>query len=184
MYRSIVAISVMLLVACGSSKPKYATEEELQQYTGSYYITFTFTPKNIHPMTMGGIGDTFEIEVLSNDNLDDFIESFFEQFIYTPILLSAGYWRMLECLGLSKERDMVNWHNNFHLKYSTSNLIEEYKLKLQDDNYIVIRKYRLLGDLDVKYVEDYKDCIMSSSIELDINKIKSIDKVAVLLDKE
>lgn len=184
MYKSIVVISVMLLVACGSSKPKYATKKELQQYTGAYYVTFTFVPKNIHPITMGGIGDTFDIERLRKGTLDDFIESFYEHFIYSPILLSTSYWNVLECLGLSEEKNMVSWFDDFYKNYATSNLIEEYKFKLHDSNHIILRKYKLLGDLEVEYIENFKDCITSSSIELDINKIKSINKVAVMVDKE
>lgn len=152
MYRSIVAIFVMLLFACGPSKTQFDTKEELQQYTGAFYVTFTFVPKNTHPMTMGGIGDTFDVELLRRDNLEDFIESFYERFIYTPILLSTGYWNKLECLGLSKDKDIVNWFDNFYEKYSTSNLIEEHKPKLQDGNYIIIRKYRPSGK--VPYTSD------------------------------
>ena len=91
---------------------------------------------------------------------------------------------ILECLGLNKAKDRVKWHNNFYLNYLTSDLIEENKLILKDGNHIVIRKYKFFKDLDVKYVEDFKGCIMSSSIEFDINKIKSINKVAILLDDE
>lgn len=184
MYRSIVAISVMLLVACGSSKPKYATEEELQQYTGPYYVMFTFFPENSHLMKMGGIGSTFDVELLRKNKLEDFVDSFYEQLTYTPILFSTSYWSNLECLGLNKELNMESWFNNFDEKYSISNIIEEYKLKLQDGNYVNIEIYKISGNLNVKYVEDFKDCITPSSIELDINKIKSIEKVAILLDKE
>lgn len=182
--KSFIFISIILFIACGSSKPRFAAVEELHQYKGPYYLTITFTPKNIHPMTMGGIGGTLSLEFLRKNNLDDFIESFYEQMTYTPILMSAGYWRILECSGLNKAKDRVKWHNNFYLNYLTSDLIEENKLILKDGNHIVIRKYKFFKDLDVKYVEDFKGCVISSSIELDINKIKTIDKVAILLDKE
>lgn len=183
-YISVIFISIILFIACGSSKPKYATEEELQRYTGPYYVIFTFFPKNTHPMKMGGIGNTVDVRLLKQNNFDEFIESFYEQFTYTPILFATGYWSKLECLGLNIEIDMVNWFTNFDENYSTSNIIEEHKLKLQDGNFINVDIYRVLGDLEVKYVEDFKNCRMSSSIELDINKIKSIDKIAILLDKE
>lgn len=178
MYKSIIVIVAMLLIACSSSK--YATEEELQQYTGPYYVIFDFFPKNTHPMAMGGIGDTFDVGLLRKDNLDDFIESFYSQLAYFPFFINDfDYEKITNCLGYN-----ITWHIKHPKLPITSSLIEDIKLKLEDGNYIIIRKYRVLGDLDVKYVDNFKDCIMSSSIELDINKIKSIDKVAVLLDKE
>lgn len=184
-YKYIIYISIIILLfACGSSKPKYATEEELQQYSGTYYIIFTYFPKNSHLMKMGGIGIAFDVDLLRKKKLDDFVESFYEQLIYTPFLFSTGYWSNLECLGLNKELNMESWFNNFDEKYSISNIIEENKLKLQDGNYINIEIYKISENLTVKYVQDFKSCIMSSSIEFDINKIKSINKVAILLDDE
>lgn len=185
MNKHIIIILATLLAACSSSKktqePQYATEEQLRQYTGPYYVSFTFFPKNTHPMTMGGIGNLFDVELLKRDSLDNFIESFYNQLAYAPHILNLeyGYKETLSCLGYD-----INWYSKYYIADITSDLIEEHKFKLQDGNYVNVRIYKVLGDLDVKYVEDFEGCITSSSIELDINKIKSIDKVAVLLDKE
>src|SRR5690606_38059462 len=101
-----------------------------------------------------------------------------------PILFSNGYWNKLECLGLTKGIDMRSWFNSFNKNYSTGNIIKEYNLILNDGNNVSIKIYGFFGNLEIKYEENYKDCLMTSSIELDINKIKSINKVAVLLPKE
>lgn len=180
MYKSITIIITTLLIACSSAKPQYTTKENLCQYTGAYYITFTFIPKKAHPMTMGGIGDAFEMGLLKTNNIENFVENFYEQLVYSPLFdLMDSYKESMNCLGYK-----AKWYNIYSAAEITSNVIEEQKLKLKDGNIVHIRKYRVLGQLDVKYVENFEECIMSSSIELDISKIKSIDKVAILLDKE
>jgi len=179
-YKSVIFISIILFVACGSSKPRYATEEELRQYTGPYYVIFTFFPENSHSMSMGGIGDIFDIESLRKNNLSDFVESFYQQLVYFPFFINDfNYREIANCLGYN-----ITWDIKYPNTPIFSDLIEIKKFKLQDGIYVNIKTYRVLGELDVKYVEDYEECIVPSSIELDINKIKSIDKVAVLLDKE
>ena len=180
MYRYTITIIATILVACGSSKTKYATEAQVRQYTGPYYVIFDFFPENSHSMSMGGIGNTFDVGLLRKDNLNIFIESFYNQLVYAPHILNLeySYRKKLNCLGYD-----ISWYRKYYIADITSDLIKEYKLKLEDENYINIRIYRILEDLDVKYVEDFKDCITSSSIELDINEINSINKVAILLDK-
>lgn len=185
MNKYIIAIIIATLwIACSSSKkaqePQYATEEQLRDYTGPYYVIFDLFPKNSHLISMGGIGNTFDVRLLKQDNLDNFIDSFYTQLAYFPFFINDfDYKEIATCLGYN-----ITWHIKYPKTPIISNLIVRNKFKLQDSNYVNIRIYRVLGDLDVKYVEDFKDCIMSSSIELDINKIKSINKMAVLLDKE
>lgn len=100
MKKLLFIIGIILLVGCGSSKPRYATEEELQQYTEPYYVIFDFFPKNTHPMAMGGIGDTFDVGRLRKDNLDDFIESFYSQLAYFPFFINDfDYEKIANCLG-------------------------------------------------------------------------------------
>src|SRR5690554_1289108 len=131
-------------------------------------------------MSMGGIGEVFDVESLRENNLSDFIESFYQQLAYFPFIINDfTYKEIASCLGYD-----ITWDIKYPNTPIFSNLIEIKKFKLQDGIYVNIKTYRVLGELDVKYVEDYEECIVPSSIELDINKIKSIDKVAVLLDKE
>lgn len=134
MYKSIVAISVILLIACGSSNYKYATEEELHQYTGPYYVTFDFFPKNSHPMVMGGIGETFDIGLLKKNNLKDFTESFYMQFAYAPHImdLEYDYKKTLSCLGYD-----ITWYKRYYIADIISNVIEDIRLKLEDGNYVI-----------------------------------------------
>lgn len=180
----ILIIVILFSFSCNSykrSQIKYATETELKDYTGPYYVFFSFSLPNSHLVNMGGIGDNFDVRKLKKDNLNDFIESFYSQLDYAPHImdLEYSYNKILSCLGYS-----ITWYNKYHVFDITSGLIERINLELEDGVWINIRIHRILGDIKVKYVEDFRDCIKSSSIELDINKINSIDRVAILLDKE
>lgn len=184
MNKIFVIINIILLLSCSACKVKHKAERVPLQFGDVYYITFTFFPENTHPMTMNGIGKSFEIDILRKDNVQDFIESFYQQFTYTPILFLQGYWDVLDCLGLNKELNMELYFKNYYINYTTSDILEEYELDLDDGKVIDIKLYKLPTNLTVKYIKDYKNCLMSSSIELDINEIKTIDKIAVLLNKD
>lgn len=180
----ILIVALFFIVSCNSykkNKDSYVSGKELKNYTGPYYVVFSFSPPKSHLMIMGGIGDSFDVNQLKKDNLDDFIESFYKQLAYAPHImdLKYSYNKIISCLGYN-----ITWYNKYHIFDLTSDLLKEVNLELGDGNLLNIRVYRVLSALNVKYISDFNDCIEPSSIELDINKIKSIDKIAILLDKE
>src|SRR5699024_9339049 len=181
MNKYIILITVLFIsVSCNSYKrnqEEYATEKGLKDYTGPYYVFFSFLPSNSYLMIMGGIGNNFDVNQLKKDNLENFIESFYSQLVYAPHIMNLeyNYNKMLSCLGYN-----ITWYSKYHIFDITSGLIEKNSLKLHDGNLLSIRIHRVLGDLKVEYVKGFKDCVMSSSIEFDINKIKEIDNMAII----
>lgn len=176
-----IVIIAMLLFACGSFKPQENDKIPSSEYTGPYYILFEYFPEDSHVMTMGGIGDTFDLESLQQNNLNDFVESFYNHLAYAPHILNLeyGYKKKLNCLGYD-----ITWFKKYYIADISGDLIKEHNLTLEDKSNVNFRVYRVLEDLDVKYVAEFKDCFQSSSIELNIDKIESIKKAAILLDKE
>lgn len=185
MLRQYILITVvMLFVSCGVKKnhmPVYATEDDLKQYTGLFYVILNFVPENSHPMNMCGIRDSLNFQLLRKTNVSEFVESFYEQFTYTPMMISSVYWTIFDCMGLNKNANMEIWNHSFEEEYSISNLIEKQVFSLEDSNYIIVSIYKIKEGLNVEYIENYQECVRPTSIELDIEKIRSINKVAVLL---
>lgn len=184
MLKKFLNLFVLFLVSgCSSvnmNNVKYATELELQKYYGTYYITVTFLPKNSHLMIMGGVGDTLDLSLLNKNSLDQFINDFYEQLVYFPEFIDDyDYKTYINCLGYE-----ITWDVKYANDPIYSNIIEETKLRLEDGVYVIIKKYRVLGELKVQYVSDFEKCTYSNSLELDIRKIKTIDKIAILLDGE
>lgn len=156
-------------------------ETQTSNHLGPYYIQFTFVPKNSHPIVMGGIGDAYNLQLLKCNTHEEFVERFFEQFTYTPLFFSTGYWSKLECLGLSENLKMDEWFSNFDSYYFTGDAIEELTITLKDGTKMTVVVYKLLNELKIEYIKDFQDCISASSVELTIENIRSITQVAILL---
>ena len=129
-------------------------------------------------MIMGGIGDSLDLSLFDKSSLDQFINDFYGQLVYFPEFIDDyDYKTFLNCLGYK-----ISWDVKLANDPIYSNIIEENKYRLKDGVDVIIKKYRILGELKVQYVSDFEKCRYSNSLELDIRKIKTIDKIAILLD--
>lgn len=176
-------IVLLILVACGAvRKPKSDTNKDvdLTAYQGPYYIIFEFFPRKSHSMRMGGIGYEFDANLLKMDNLDIFTESFYSQLAYFPFVLNdADYIDIANCLGF-----YVTWESKYPLKPLFSGLMGTKRIKLEDGNYLILKFFKVADHVEVKYVSEFKRCVKPLSIELDINKVKTINKMAIFIDRE
>lgn len=173
---------MLFFISCNAYKKTNNTTEDimtLEKYNGPYYITITFFPKNSHRMIMGGVGEKFDLSLLDKEDLNSFVKSFYNQMFYLPFFFDdVDYENYAKCLGF----DIV-WHTKYKEEPIYSDIIAENKIILNDETHVIIKTHRFLGKLDVKYVSDFKNCINSNSLELNIDQIETIIKVAVLLDK-
>lgn len=170
----------LLLLSCSSINQKIGHENNLSVYSNNYYVIIYFTPLNSHPLSMGGIGSRIDIDSLDTIDIQKFIESFYDQLAYTPHItdIKYSYPKTINCLGYD-----IKWNGKYSLDDIFSKVIAEKDIKLDDSIYINMKMYYMRKDLKVVYIENFYDCISHSSIELDINLIKSIDKVAILVDE-
>ncbi|MDR0228907.1 MAG: hypothetical protein LBI72_07575 [Flavobacteriaceae bacterium] len=98
---------------------------------------------------------------------------------YLPLFFNdVDYENYAKCLGYD-----ILWTTKYQKEPIYSDVIEENRIFLNDKTPISIKIQRVLGKLDVKYVSDFRNCIFSNSLEFNIKQIKTISKVAVLLDK-
>ncbi|MDR0228332.1 MAG: hypothetical protein LBI72_04635 [Flavobacteriaceae bacterium] len=184
MMRKICVLFVLFLVNCNTYIRTDNTKDstvilDLERYNGPYYITITLFPKGSHRVIMGGVGEKFDLLLLDKGNLNSLVESFYYQMFYLPLFFDdVDYKNYAKCLGY----DIV-WYTKYSKEPIYSNVIEENRIILNDGTHVILKKYKIFGELDVKYVSDFKDCVYSNSLELDINQIKTITKVAVFLDK-
>lgn len=170
--------NIFSFAQCDFKKGLDSKNEQKDIFTGPYYVVFSFDLPNTHLLSMGGVGNDFDTINLKKNNINDFVESFYTQMVYTPFIITEYGNKMdLLCLGYK-----ISWHDKYPQTPYYSAVLERYGFELEDGTWINIRAHRLLDFVKVEYVKDFKHCISPSSMELDIDKIKSIDKAAILID--
>lgn len=129
---------------------------------------------------MLGLGENFNINKLNYMNIESFQKSFYNQLFYTPIISHTVYDDILECEGYHIDE---NWYNNFYINYDINEEINKYELKLEDNNNVLIKVFKIPDNLIAYSIDDIKKCFVHTSIEVDILNIKSARKMLILLNK-
>ncbi|REC41419.1 hypothetical protein DRF67_21260, partial [Chryseobacterium pennipullorum] len=80
-----VTLSVFLYSQVGCDT---LTKEKL------FYVTFEMKSKEMYSVKMSGIFENYDIKLFSNENPNQFIESFYKSGVYTPNI-EKGYSKML-----------------------------------------------------------------------------------------
>lgn len=176
-------VCLIVLVSCKTADNKnssYRIPYVHTENSGSYYAVCTFFPENSHMMFFAGVGYVFDSRDLQINSLEVFKESFYEQTVYTPLIMSVSYWSMFRCLGYNTD----NWDEYYNEHYYFEDKVKELRLKLNDGNYVIVKLYRINPDMTFKYLEDYKECIGPSSIEIPVSNIASVDKAAIIVKKQ
>lgn len=174
------SILFVTLVSCSTNKHKQVTKNDFQSYNEPCYVKCTFFPKNNHPMIMVGIGDNFDLNNFDLSNSDSFLESFYEQLSFSPIIVDNYIYKdIASCLGYE-----ITWYKS-HIDIF-SKKISDYKITLHDKNILNIQIYKLSEEISVKYSNKKYECLneMKTSIDFkEISEIKNIKKIAVIVDK-
>ncbi|MFL9839299.1 hypothetical protein ABS768_17525 [Flavobacterium sp. ST-75] len=170
----------ILLFCCTTSKTINNTQIIERQNNNLYYVNCTLFVKNSHTLNMSGLGNSFSKQLLGTKTLNSFKETFYEQLTYTPLLEPTSYFLLLKCLNYDYHED---WNKLYYDNYTLSERLELYKIKLEDGNYLTIEVYKVIGDVKVIYSDDF-NCLVSNSVEIDVKKIKTINRIAVLIPKD
>lgn len=185
MKRKIYILLVLLfnLQLFGCKTFKQIDSAEQLEYSNNYLITVTVFPKeNGHLLIMNGVGDKNHLSTFNKENIEEFFKSFYFTYAYSPLIidLESSYKDFVNCFGYD-----ISWYNKYYINDLTNKPESVYEIKLEDGFNVKVEFYRLLNDIEIKYVDqNIKHCLYDISLEIDYVKKESfIKRVALFLDK-
>lgn len=185
MIRKIYALLLLLfnLQMFGCTTFKQIEKVERLEYSNSYLITVTVFPKGKgHLLIMNGVGDENHLSSFSKESIDDFFRSFYAIYAYSPLIvdLESSYKDFVHCYGYD-----ITWYNRYYINDLINKPESVYEIKLEDEFNVKVEFYRLLNDIEIKYIDqNIKHCLYDISLEIDFNKKESfVKRVALFLDK-
>lgn len=179
----IILILLFNLQLFGCTTFKQIEKVEQLEYSNSYLITVTVFPKDKgHSLIMNGVGDENYLSSFSKESVDDFFKSFYAIYAYCPLIidLESSYKDFVNCFGYD-----ISWYNKYYINDLTNKPESVYEIKLEDGFNVKVEFYRLLNDIEIKYVDrNIKHCLYDISLEIDFEKKESfVNRVALFLDK-
>ena len=145
-----------------------------QNENKKYYIAFYALAKNKKLIAMSGIGKISALNSLNNNTFKEFIESFYSNLDYSLNLdLQDIYQKKMNCINGNK----ISWYGE-----KIYDLKEKCNLNLLDGSYLIqIEIFELPENLKYIYIDKKNDCLGNVSIEIDLNEINSLKKVAFII---
>lgn len=173
-------ICILQMVSC--SPIRQMSEKKEFVYSDTYLMHITVFPKDKgKALMMEGVGTKKDLDFLNTQNVDEFFKSFYAEYAYSPLIvdLEISYKNFISCFGFD-----ISWHKKYFLNDLTDKAVSKHTFLLQDGSNVTLKRYRLLKDIDVKYVNhDFHSCIYDISLELELEKKKQIVKsIALFLD--
>lgn len=145
-----------------------------------FYIEFDIRSKSAQPIIMNGLTEFIEIEKISKKDINSFVSDFYKNTFYVPDIALEGYKELLiEFMGKAVANKYFKANPDIGIK--TANKISENSLekeiRLDSGEIIYLQITKVKGSFWIIYKDNKK--LTTTSNELDINKIKNIEKCYV-----
>ena len=176
----VAIICILQMVSCSPIRQMSETKEFV--YSDTYLMHITVFPKEKGKvLMMEGVGLKKDLDFLNTKNIDAFFISFYTEFAYSPLIidLETNYKDFVNCFGFD-----ISWYKKYFLNDLTDKVVSKQTVQLEDGFNVSVEIYRLLNDIEVKYVKDgFHSCIYDISLEMELEKKKQIVKsIALFLD--